>query len=587
ILRGIKDDNTDEGIARELSNSDEVIRPFVLACHASNNQRLLTTAVHCLQQLVSRHAINPSSVRETLQTLGHIAGGGQSGGVDVQVKVLQMVLPLVTFYSECVSGEALVAAFDLCLTLQRSRDAVVGNTAAAILRQMVVAVFDRVNPESPDQCPRDAYYVLQDLCLLAADQSPVFIGRSAPAVDKRVVLELIESVLANHAQVIADHAGMAQALRERLVPFLVAAFGGGGDRRLAFGVAVRCSRIAALFVRRLFEDLAPECELLIAVLSRAVASDSSDSSQLLALEAARALLRDAPLLHAQYDGRDEGGCHVVRDLVSAVCGVVSSAQRGVIGQHVIGAESCGVRLALAQQLDKAEAPAVPPAYGFYLASMAVVDLAGGLESRLLMSHAWEAVNAALAVLILEAKTDDALFALTLAAAQRLAEAAGALGEEMDGTRDAMLALLCRASVSADDGRRVQSLLRAVVGTAQRLALTLRAAWGPVLAVFESAPAEDCAIIDGLLAAAGHSADAAMWVIRGLRVLGSDQSGITEAGDEDEDREDEEVRRLIAGALGGDRPPRVRSSSSSGPVFAVEQLRRFAVAHVDLLSDHGL
>ncbi|KAJ2818885.1 Endocytosis and vacuole integrity protein, partial [Coemansia sp. 'formosensis'] len=192
VLRGIKTTGIEE-IASELSKSDEVIRPFVLACR-SNNQRLTSIAMHCLQQLVSRQAISPGSIRETLTTLSFVSA---QGVVDVQVKVLQMVLPLVTIYGDSVCGETLVEAFALCLALQRSRDPIVSNTAAAILRQVVVAVFDRVVAEDRElgvsegdqdltrKSAKDAYYVLQDLCLLASDIEPIFI-RIDHAVDKRL-----------------------------------------------------------------------------------------------------------------------------------------------------------------------------------------------------------------------------------------------------------------------------------------------------------------------------------------------------------------------------------------------------------------
>ncbi|KAJ2461529.1 Endocytosis and vacuole integrity protein, partial [Coemansia sp. RSA 2424] len=474
ILRGIKATTTDD-IARELSKSDEVIRPFVLACN-SNNQRLTTVAVHCLQQLVSRQAISPGSVRETLSTLNHVSG--QS--IEVQVKVLQMVLPLVTIYSDAVGGETLVEAFALCLALQRSRDPVVSNTAAAILRQVVVAVFDRVvaedrelgEPETSDQdltrrSAKDAYFVLQDLCLMAADVEPIFI-RVDHAVDKRLVLELIESVLTNHAAVVARHAAMAQTLRERLAPFIVNFFA----ERASFTLAVRCTRIAWLFVRDLHRDLTPECEIILSVFSRLIVDSGSGSAKqaaagagggrrrasvstktisttavadpgssgggggfplfyrVLALEVVRDLLQNAALLHQlylQYDGRvdqesagKDEGCHVILDLISAVCRVVierpdlSSTTSGipsaladnaitaagdgtvvaatastgdVSGHHhlqqQIGANTCRIRMEMYKLLDKQEPPNIPDTYMFYLATSAIISFSEGLVSSIL------------------------------------------------------------------------------------------------------------------------------------------------------------------------------------------------------------
>ncbi|KAJ1986693.1 Endocytosis and vacuole integrity protein [Coemansia umbellata] len=395
ILRGIKS-TTSQQIASELAKSEEVIRPFVLACK-TNNQRLTVAAVQCMQLLVSHQAISPGSIRESLNTLNSVL----SYGVDTQVKILQMVLPLVTGYDGSVYGETLVEAFHLCIALQQSRDPVVSNTAAAILRQMVVTVFDRVvaedrelnkkdgdndkldvsqrrNTSEQDMTRRyakDAFFVLQDLCLLAADSDTIFIRDSS--MDKGLVLELIESVLANHAHVVAQHTAMAQILRERLAPFFVNFFA----EKALFTLVVRCIRIVWLFIRDLHQDMQPECEIFLSVLTRLVdpggSGNSSNSSggvsnkstsgsrrasisgqrhavvgmlssktvfgsglplfyRVLAMEVVRNILRDANLLHQlylQYDGQlgassdgsseDREACHVVRDMVTAIGKVAS------------------------------------------------------------------------------------------------------------------------------------------------------------------------------------------------------------------------------------------------------------------------
>ncbi|KAJ2744713.1 Endocytosis and vacuole integrity protein, partial [Coemansia sp. BCRC 34301] len=694
VLRGIKATATEE-IAEELSKSDEVIRPFVLAC-GSGNQRLTTIAVHCLQQLVSRRAISSGSVRETLSTLHHVSGQG----VEIQVKVLQMILPLVTLYGDSVGGEALVDAFALCLTLQRSRDPVVSNTAAAILRQAVVAVFDRVVAEDGHEscdmtveqdlarrCAKDAYFVLQDLCLLAADAAPIFI-RAEHHVDKRLVLELIESVLTNHAAVVARHAAMAQTLRERLAPFIVNFFA----ERSAFALAVRCTRIAWLFVRELHRHLTPECEILLSVLARLIDSRKKSSGSKLhssvstmtggafplfysvvALEVVHDLLETPALLHQLYllyDGRvghdsEEEDCHVILDLISAVCRVVversdlrassssiphaptddalpagDGSSLAVLSSDVvtgqqqqqqqIGARACRIRMELYKLLDKQEAPNVPDLYSFYLAASAIIGFGEGLAASILdsetgcgrefMRHAWTTAIYPVYEFIMGVRFDDAMFARMLGSAQRLVESAGILG--LMEERDALLSLLCRGclpttqqSVGGDvvSSRQVQCV-RAVIGCAQFLVSSLGPAWYMVLAtvqcveealyanrggrvagatpVIGTSGSEDniggsgnqlllstdlTAVRDDfarLLAAVRRArGDAILWMIRGLQVLGSDLSGIQVRVEGLED-----MRRL-----GGER---LRGNAAVGvqvrPTFAVEELRAFAVANIDLL-----
>ncbi|KAJ2042851.1 Endocytosis and vacuole integrity protein, partial [Coemansia sp. S16] len=713
ILRGIKTTTSFEEIAQELSKSDEVIRPFVLACR-SNNQRLISIAMHCLQQLVSRQAISPGSVRETLTTLTHVSA---QGVVDVQVKVLQMVLPLVTIYGDSVCGETLVEAFALCLALQRSRDPVVSNTAAAILRQVVVAVFDRVVAEDQElglsgtgeqdltrKSAKDAYFVLQDLCLLASDAEPIFI-RVDQAVDKRVVLELIESVLTNHSRVVARHSAMAQTLRERLAPFIVNFFA----ERASFSLAVRSIRIAWLFVRDLHRDLSAECEIILSVFSRLLgsgattvggskrrASMSTKSTasngfplfyRVLALEVVRDLLENAPLLHQlyrQYDGRvvdesagKEEDCHVILDLISAVCRVViergdlrsalggSSIPSAISEQSLsagdggstemlglqIGANTCRMRLEMYKLLDKQEPPNVPDTYMFYLATSAIISFSEGLVGDILpqctkliscptqhpsrrlptevsapvlgqviaepgavgsfVKHAWAAVFPVYEF-IAGVRFDDTLFARMLESARQLIETAGALG--LVEPRDTMLALLCRGCLPATsetavpNPRQVQCL-RAVISCTLFLASTLGPAWYMVLATVQLVE-ESLYQNRGRLAAAstpnigssddsvGSSdlksvrddfarllgfvrvldGDAVLWMIRGLRVLGSDLSSVVVELDEAE-----EMRRLRQLALSSTPVlNQQRGNTLDRPTFGIEELRGFAVSNIDLL-----
>ncbi|KAJ2783117.1 Endocytosis and vacuole integrity protein [Coemansia javaensis] len=447
-VRGIRATGSAE-IAAELAKSDDVISPFVLGCQ-SNNHRLAAASVQCLQQLVSHQAVSAQSIRAALGTLSAVS----SMGADIQVKVLQMVLPLVTMYDERVFGETLVEALHLCLALQRSRDPIVNNTAAAILRQVVVAVFDRVVAEdqrhhhphrgdgadtTEDDLARrhakDAYFVLQDLCLLAGGHESIFIR--AGAVDQGLVLDLIESVLSNHAAAVGRHTAMLQTVRERLVPFVVGLFA----ERAAFTAAVRGIRIVWLLVRDLHAALGPECEVLLAMLARladagggggggarrqsvsqqrpvalvpskapAAADDGGGSGsssgggaplfyRVLGMEVARLVLRDAPLLRrlcAQYDGRAGSESHAVADLIAAVARAASErpelrasggdgipAVDGADQDAQVGAHNSSVRTELHRVLDKHEPPSVPETYVWYLGVTAVGAAVEALAAHVL------------------------------------------------------------------------------------------------------------------------------------------------------------------------------------------------------------
>ncbi|KAJ2816215.1 Endocytosis and vacuole integrity protein, partial [Coemansia sp. 'formosensis'] len=228
-------------------------------------------------------------------------------------------------------------------------------------------------------------------------------------------------------------------------------------------------------------------------------------------------------------------------------------------------------------------------------------------------HAWAAVFSAYEFMA-GVRFDDHLFARMLESAQKLAETAGALG--MNEARDTMLALLCSGCLPAassgemmvPNSRQVQCL-RAVIGCTLYLASALGPAWYMVLATVQqveeslylsrgkhsastpiigsddSVASSDFKTVRDefarLLAfVRAHNGDAILWLIRGLRVLGSDLSGIAVQLDEAE-----EMRRLRALALGS--APSVtqqqqRGSTFDRPTFAIEELRGFAVSNVDLL-----
>ncbi|KAJ1950479.1 Endocytosis and vacuole integrity protein, partial [Linderina macrospora] len=383
--------------------------------------------------------------------------------MDIQVKILQMILPLVSAY-DTVSGETLVEAIHICFVLQQSRDPIVNNTAAAILRQLVVAVFDRVVGEDKEtnstqvdaeadltrKCAKDAYYVLQDLCLLLTDSETVFIR--ADTIDKGLVLELIESILTNHARVVARHAAMAQLLRDRLSPYIVHFFA----EKSTFPLAVRCTRIVWLFIRDLHAEFSTECEIFLSTLTRLMDPSTSSGSRnaaapgrrrpsfvlpggvgagnpstlfppfyrVLALEVVKKTVEDSNLLqelYTQFDGRasSDDDCHVILDIITAVGKVVSerptirsSNSDGIPSalpeggtastdtqlrrlatdadanseKDQISARSCRMRSEMHKLLDKQDAPTFPDTYLFYLALSSIISLVDGLASAILPSR---------------------------------------------------------------------------------------------------------------------------------------------------------------------------------------------------------
>ncbi len=65
----------------------------------------------------------------------------------------------------------------------------------------------------------DAYRVFNDLCLLTESQKPKFLRSTG--LPQTFGLELIESVLTNHAQIFLNHPEQANILRIRVMPFII------------------------------------------------------------------------------------------------------------------------------------------------------------------------------------------------------------------------------------------------------------------------------------------------------------------------------------------------------------------------------
>lgn len=68
-------------------------------------------------------------------------------GLEVQLKILQALPPLLQNYARYLTGELLSKALHICFILLNSKTAVVSNTSAATLQQLVISVLEKVAKE--------------------------------------------------------------------------------------------------------------------------------------------------------------------------------------------------------------------------------------------------------------------------------------------------------------------------------------------------------------------------------------------------------------------------------------------------------
>ncbi|ORX90356.1 hypothetical protein K493DRAFT_409906 [Basidiobolus meristosporus CBS 931.73] len=408
-------------LVNELSHSEDTLRPFFLACQ-SKNLKLTTIAISCLQRLILHNAIPESSAKSILKSLAEIASNGI---LEVQLKILQIVLPLITNY-HTVQGEALSDAILLCFRLQESKNGIVYNTAAATLRQLVIYVFDKVKKDTAEassapeneqqksklpgnivppteQNARDAFYLFQDLCLLISGEAPIFLKLTT--LSRPLGLELIESVLTNHYQLFRQRPEFSALLKEKLSPLIIKHFSDKSD----FSNTVRLIRVIYLLIKEFNENLVMECEVFLTMFVKMLGQENPLWQRILSMEVFRGICLDNALVRSIYRHYDrKKSTHVFHDIVNAI-GHLAIENPSVVGTggggssglpagdggHASGATSDTklsvvtsiMKIQCIDQLDKAEPPAIPDSYLYYLALVCLHSIADGLAGFVLPTFA--------------------------------------------------------------------------------------------------------------------------------------------------------------------------------------------------------
>ncbi|KAJ6632164.1 hypothetical protein B0H10DRAFT_1976381 [Mycena sp. CBHHK59/15] len=338
ILRASPEQAT-ANLASDGPQSDDLLRPVFMGC-ATRNAKVVAISLGSLQRLIALKAVPQSAVELIINTMSD----AMSQGVDIQLRILQTLLSLVTNFP-AVHGSLLGEALLLCFKLQESKIAVVSSTAAATLRQLVMFVFDKMVDEDrrDDTDPaqwlemklpngrtktlgpsaRDAFSVFEDLCLLANSEKPNFL--KLEFLHKTFALELIESVLTNYHDLFRKHTELVLLLQLHLCPLLLKAL---SDRPL-FPLTLRCTRVVFLLLKQFAHELETEAEIFLMLLIKIVGEDHSEQAEqsprpqwmrVLAMEIMRGLCSDAELMRnvwARYDAHHSGS-NVFTALIAAL-----------------------------------------------------------------------------------------------------------------------------------------------------------------------------------------------------------------------------------------------------------------------------
>ncbi|PHH65956.1 hypothetical protein CDD81_904 [Ophiocordyceps australis] len=429
---------SEQDIGEQLSQRSSFVNPLIVAC-GTKNAKFTGIAIVCLQRLIIARALPPSKLDQVLEALMQAS----SAGLDVQLKILQALPSLLQNYSVELKGDLLVAALNICFVLQSSKNAIVNNTSAATLQQLVVSVFDKVvaDDENESEVPKagqapsgdgkmlglgasalDAYRIFNDLCLMTESQRPEFLRASG--LQLTFGLELIESVITNHAAIFTTHPEQAQILRARVVPLISSTLKG----KPSFATTVRLVRIMYTLLRRHMDILPSECGDMLEMLMQLLDQEAALWKRALCMEVFRGIFLEHALVRrifAQYDSR-KGERDILKTLTatfvrlstekpsviglgphstmpvpdsSSASGIPSdqamleaSGMTGIIGGGSMGSEVAhtgistywsSMRVPCIDQLDKTEPPSIPESYLYSLVLACISSLSDGLAKFVL------------------------------------------------------------------------------------------------------------------------------------------------------------------------------------------------------------
>ncbi|KAG8951066.1 hypothetical protein FRC00_007450, partial [Tulasnella sp. 408] len=408
LLRANPEQNASH-LARDGPQSEELLKPIFMGC-STRNAKVVAISLGSLQRLIGIKAV-PGSM---IPAIVSIMGDSLSQGVDIQLKVLQTLLSLLTNYPD-VHDELLGDALLLCFRLQESRIAVVSSTAAATLRQLVMFVFDKVvdleKPGAkasemspvPTQLPdgsteslhpsvKDAFSVFEDLCLLANSERPNFL--KLQSLPKTFALELIESVLTNYHALFRKFCRELETEAEVFLMLLVKIISGEGDGETG-SARPGWMRVLAMEIMR---GLCSDAELLRVIWDQYDARSETSSKVFSSIVSAlKRLATERPSLlgvSAQMSGvgvqthtveSPSGGAAAYGlEVAGRVASVATATVSNVVGisghESGLSVGASSMKLQCIDQLDKADSPIIPESYIYLLALQCLVSICEGFAS---------------------------------------------------------------------------------------------------------------------------------------------------------------------------------------------------------------
>ncbi|KAH9512973.1 Endocytosis and vacuole integrity protein [Bulinus truncatus] len=348
----------DDIVAGLLSVSSDIIQPFVMGC-ITKNPKLLPLCLVAVQRMISHEAVSTAAADAIIGMLWHLMEAGLE-----ELKLLQTAILLLTINS-VVQHDSLAKALVLCFRLHFTKDSTTINTAAAAIKQLVSAIFDRVviedrltvkdgtepvcleelkagskvPPKSLRPCAGDAYLLFQDLCQLVNADQPFWLT-GMTEMTRTFGLELLESVLTSYPSTFSLHPEFTFMLKERVCPLVIKLFSPSLKYRQGlppapspapvekpfFPIVMRLLRIVSVLIKCYYPQLITECEIFLSLLVKFLDPEKPIWQRCLSLEVLHRLSVLPELIRSfcqSYDMKPHS-TKIFRDIINALGAFIQS-----------------------------------------------------------------------------------------------------------------------------------------------------------------------------------------------------------------------------------------------------------------------
>lgn len=434
---------SDEEILAKLSECcRDIVQPFIMGCD-TRSINVVQSCLTAIQRIVNHEIVESTTAKNIVCVLWQIY---EQGSEELQLRLLQTVIVLVTSKSCNLHGQSLSQAIVLCFRLHFTKNEVTNNTAEATIRQVVSLVFDRVvsedkeNPHSDqrttdvdsnkngatpvDLSPAvdDAHKLFQDLCHLVNADSPQWLV-GITEMTRTFGLELLENVLVDYEDIFNNHTEFKFLLKDRVCSLVIRLFSPNIKHRQGappppagaspnsnkdkpyYPISLRLCRVVAVLLKKYHPCLVTESEIFLSLLNKFLETEKPTWQRALAIEVLNQLCAQPKLMKSfciAYDLQLHS-TKVFGNVVSSLCSLsqdlmylpsgASSIDQMSIGSNnslQLSSELSSLTLSSSgtikhiflEAMDKTEAPSIQDNYLLSVVFLSLLDLIKGLASMI-------------------------------------------------------------------------------------------------------------------------------------------------------------------------------------------------------------